>query len=193
MAYCCNCGVEIPESDRTRLCDRCKKILLPFVKFMDASTSSGVKRLISNEQNLRNAGVTDSGMDYLLKVCELHDKKKMQERKEREAAKMTAESEPIQKEQHIDTNDNYSETELPMDEPLDFIRESYGGFLPAAQIILIIAGVAFVAWCVYEIILLKEFDVASLAGGIVSFASAYVANIAKKIAHDINEIKKRYR
>ena len=30
MAKCYNCGVEIPDSDKTKLCDRCKKILLPF-------------------------------------------------------------------------------------------------------------------------------------------------------------------
>ena len=78
MAHCYNCGCDISEEDRTRLCDDCKKIILPFVKFMDASSSSAVRRLISNEENLRNAGVTDGGMEYLLRLCELHDRSMVQ-------------------------------------------------------------------------------------------------------------------
>ena len=76
MAHCYNCGTDMSDEDRTRLCDDCKKIILPFIKFMDASTSSAVRRLVSNEENLRNAGVTDGGMEYLLRICELHDKSK---------------------------------------------------------------------------------------------------------------------
>lgn len=59
MSKCYNCGCDIDPEDKTRLCDKCKRIILPFVKFMDASTSSAVRRLIQNERNLRNAGVTD--------------------------------------------------------------------------------------------------------------------------------------
>ena len=84
MAHCANCGCEIPSEDRTRLCDSCKRILLPFVKFMDASTSAAVPRLIRNEKNLRNAGATDSGMEYVLRLCELHDRKRQAERDARE-------------------------------------------------------------------------------------------------------------
>lgn len=69
MSKCYNCGCDIDPEDKTRLCDKCKRIILPFVKFMDASTSSAVRRLIQNERNLRNAGVTDGGMEYLLKIC----------------------------------------------------------------------------------------------------------------------------
>ena len=87
MSKCYNCGCDIDPEDKTRLCDKCKKIILPFVKFMDASTSSAVRRLIQNERNLRNAGVTDGGMEYLLKICEIHDKKKLREKEEREAKK----------------------------------------------------------------------------------------------------------
>ena len=63
MSKCYNCGCDIDPEDKTRLCDKCKRIILPFVKFMDASTSSAVRRLIQNERNLRNAGVTDGGME----------------------------------------------------------------------------------------------------------------------------------
>ena len=56
MSKCYNCGCDIDPEDKTRLCDKCKRIILPFVKFMDASTSSAVRRLIQNERNLRNAG-----------------------------------------------------------------------------------------------------------------------------------------
>ena len=73
--------------DKSRLCDNCKKIMLPFLKLVDASTSSAVRRLIQNEQNLRNMGITDSGMEYMLKFCELHDKKKLREREEKENKK----------------------------------------------------------------------------------------------------------
>ena len=61
MAKCYNCGTEIPADDKLRLCDRCKSVLLPFIKFTDASTSSAVRRLIANERNLRARGVTDNG------------------------------------------------------------------------------------------------------------------------------------
>ena len=90
MPKCYNCGCDIPSGDKTRLCDSCKKFMLPFIKFMDASTSSSTRRLLSNEKNLRNAGVTDKGMEYLLKICELHDRQKLREREEREAAKAAA-------------------------------------------------------------------------------------------------------
>ena len=75
MARCANCGREIPEEDKTRLCEDCKRIILPFIKFMDGSDTPAVKRLLSNEPNLRVAGVTDSGMDYLYRICELRDRK----------------------------------------------------------------------------------------------------------------------
>lgn len=191
VAYCCNCGIEIPETDKTRLCDRCKKILLPFVKFMDASTSSGVKRLISNEQNLRNAGVTDSGMDYLLKVCELHDKKKMQERREREAKQQTPTEQPIA--EPVKVTESYTETELPMDEPLNLIRTPYGTLLPAAEVVLTIVGTALAAWFIYAIITKQGVEIPSLVGSIGAFFSAYAANAAKKILADLEEIKKRFR
>ena len=75
MARCANCGREIPDEDKTRLCDECKRVILPFIKFMEGSDTPAVKRLLSNERNLRSAGVTDTGMDYLYRICTLHDKK----------------------------------------------------------------------------------------------------------------------
>lgn len=191
VAKCCNCGIEIPDSDKTRLCDRCKKILLPFVKFMDASTSSAVRRLISNERNLRNAGVTDSGMDYLFKVCELHDQKKIQAQKEREAARQQTVQEVKQEE--VPRQETYSETELPLDEPLDLIRKPYGAFLTAIEVVLVVAGIALIAWFVYALVSAKEVEIVSLVSAVVSFAAAYVADIARKLLADLSEIKKRFR
>jgi len=76
MARCANCGREIPDEDKTRLCEDCKRVILPFIKFMEGSETPAVKRLLSNEQNLRSAGMTDSGMEYLYRICQLHDRKR---------------------------------------------------------------------------------------------------------------------
>lgn len=189
MAKCYNCGCEIDAEDKTRLCDKCKKIMLPFVKFMDASTSSAVRRLVSNEKNLRNAGVTDDGMEYLLRICEIHDKKKMREREEREAkkaAESAVHTEPT-------SERDYSEIELPMDEPLNLIREQYGTFLPAAEMVLIVAGAALLGRSVYNCIANKTFDVASLASAFASLAGAYGVDVLRKIKLDLDELKKRFR
>lgn len=189
MANCYNCGCDIDDGDKTRLCDNCKKIILPFVKFMDASTSSAVRRLVSNEQNLRNVGVTDGGMEYLLKICEIHDKKKLREREEREASK----SAELAAEQEKNESKDYSEVELPMDAPLNLIRESYGTYLPAAEIILIIAGAALLVWSVYAVISKNSIDAPALAGGFASLAGAYGVDVLRKIKKDLSEIKKRFR
>lgn len=197
MARCCNCGINISSDDKTKLCDGCKKIILPFVKFMDVSTSSAVRRLVTNERNLRNAGVTDSGMDYLLRICELHDKKKMQEKKEREDARKLREldeqlakaSERAPKEE----NTEYIEAELPMEEPLDLCRNPYGGLLGAAQVLLVILGVALVAMFAVKLIMNGEFQVSCILSGAVALISAYVAYASKKIIRDLEEIKKYFR
>lgn len=192
MAHCCNCGIEIPADDKTKLCDRCKKIILPFVKFMDASTSSAVRRLVSNERNLRNAGVTDGGMDYLFRICELHDKQKAQERKAREEAKQNHVPEPVP-EPVVQEEIGYSEEELPLDAPLNLRRKPYGGLLTAAEVILILAGIALIGLCVYEYIALEEINLIAPAAGIGAFFSAYVADTARKILSDLEEIKKHFR
>lgn len=195
MAHCANCGIEIPSEDKTRLCDRCKKIILPFIKFMDVSTSSSVRRLVSNERNLRNAGVTDSGMDYLFRVCELHDKKKAQEKQARDEAKRIREQNelPRQPEPISDNREVYAEVELPMEEPLDFCRKPYGGLLAAAMAVLVIIGAVLLAMCAVKLVLASEFDVVSLAAGIGSFFSAYVAYAVKKVIRDLEEVKKYFR
>ncbi|MBE6724556.1 MAG: hypothetical protein E7576_05060 [Ruminococcaceae bacterium] len=90
MARCANCGREIPEEDKTRLCEDCKRIILPFIKFMDGSDTPAVKRLLSNEPNLRIAGVTDSGMDYLYRICELKDRKAQIARESKENSSTAA-------------------------------------------------------------------------------------------------------
>lgn len=192
MAHCCNCGIEIPDNDKTRLCDRCKKILLPFVKFMDASTSSAVRRLVSNERNLRNAGVTDSGMDYLLRICELHDKQKAQEKKAREEAQQNRVPEPVQ-ETAVQDDAGYTEEELPLDEPLHLRRKPYGRLLTFAEVILILAGVALIGLGVYKYVAFEEIGLTAPIAGIGALFSAYVADAARKILSDLEEIKKHFR
>lgn len=197
MAKCCNCGIEISADDRTKLCDGCKKFILPFVKFMDVSTSSAVRRLVTNERNLRNAGVTDSGMDYLLRICELHDKKKAREKQAREDAKrqqaleeQAAFEESAAREEERTA---YLEAELPMEAPLNLCRKSYGGFLAAAAAVLIIVGITLIAVCVMRAVMVQEFDVIPLACGIGSLFSAYTAYVCRKIIRDLEEVKKYFR
>ena len=177
MSKCYNCGCDIDPEDKTRLCDKCKRIILPFVKFMDASTSSAVRRLIQNERNLR----------YLLKICEIHDKKKLREKEEREAKKA------VEAEAATHEEEGYSEVELPMDEPLDLIHKPYGSFLPAAEAVFILAGAALLAFTVYSCIAEKNFSIPSLCGAIASFAGAYLSDCARRMIHDLDEIKKRFR
>lgn len=187
MSKCYNCGCEMESEDKSRLCDNCKKIMLPFLKLVDASTSSAVRRLIQNEQNLRNMGITDSGMEYMLKFCELHDKKKLREREEKENKKAADAAETIQNES------NYSEMELPEDEPLNFVKKQYGTFLPAAEAVLAAAAAALLAVTVYKYAVDQNLDVTSLAGAIASCAGAYVSDCVRKTLHDFNEIKKKFK
>lgn len=190
MSKCYNCGCEIDPEDKTRLCDKCKKIILPFVKFMDASTSSAVRRLIRNESNLRNAGVTDGGMEYLLKICEIHDKKKIREREERDSVQTSQNGANETEEINEST---YSEIELPMDEPLDLIHKQYGTFLPAAEAVLCIVGVSLAGYSIYSAVIGGGFDLCYIGTALASFAGAYAADCTRKLRHDVSEIKKRFR
>ena len=189
MPRCYNCGCDIPASDKTRLCDDCKKIILPFIKFMDASTSSAVRRLVSNEKNLRSAGVTDGGMEYLLRICELHDRQKVREREEREAAKAAAQRPPEPEVTMDEIPDSYTELELPMDAPLDLHREPYGKFLPVVMAALMILGAAALLW---EIVLggLSVPVILCSAGLILA---GYGLWVCRRILHDLEEIKKHFR
>lgn len=189
MPRCYNCGCDIPSNDKTRLCDNCKKIILPFIKFMDASTSSAVRRLVSNEKNLRSAGVTDGGMEYLLRICELHDRQKVREREEREAAK-TAVQRPAEPEiKADDLADDYTELELPMDAPLDLRREPYGKFLPAVMAALMILGAAAL---LYEIVFgALSISVILCSAGLI--LTGYALWVCRHLLHDLEEIKKHFR
>ena len=190
MPRCYNCGCDIPANDKTRLCDNCKQIILPFIKFMDASTSSSVRRLVSNEKNLRNAGVTDGGMEYLLRICELHDRKKLREREEREAAR-AAEQRMTEPEIVPDDPmmDSYDELELPMDEPLDLHREPYGRFLPVVMSVLLILGTAAL---LLEIVL-GDLSIAVILCAVGLIFSGYALWVCMHLLHDIEELKKRFR
>ena len=198
MAYCYNCKTEISDDDKTKLCDKCKRIILPFIKFMDASTSSAVRRLVSNERHLRNAGVTDSGMEYLFKMCELHDKKKFKERDEKNAARAAAASLEAQAEKERADEEarnyrDYSEVELPLDEPMHLNRASYGTHLATAQIVTLISAVALIVWFIIELAMYKTVNVAAVIASIPAFASAYAIGTVKKMLYDLSEIKKRFR
>ncbi len=197
MARCCNCGVEIPAEDKTKLCDKCKKIILPFIKFMDASTSSAVRRLISNERNLRNAGATDRGMEYLLRICELHDIQKMQEKKEKEEARRREEKPVATSEANVEKEEPvllpYMEAEIPLDEPLRLIRKPYGKFLPFVKILLFVCGLAFIGLAIAELILDKSVHFYAIVGAVASFAGVYLAHTAQKLLYDLFRIKKQFR
>lgn len=189
MASCANCGREIPDEDKTRLCDDCKRVILPFIKFMEGSDTPAVKRLLSNERNLRSAGVTDSGMDYLYRICTLHDRK-WQSAQEAKANSSTAaafgpvdagdkgggkkitaknlpapqfgDSQPVQK----------AAAEAP--QPADLAQEeelasspalSFGRALPAAKWIMILSGTVSLLWFAAKI-LTREFAGESLTDSI---------------------------
>ena len=198
MAYCYNCGIEIPDGDKMKLCERCKKILLPFIKFMDASTSSAVRRLVSNERNLRNAGVTDSGMEYLLRLCELHDQKRIREREEREATRM-AEAQmrqehrsevPVSEEPALE---KFAEAEIIPEEPLDYCKKPYGRGLTFAQVVLALCGIGLAAWFTLLLIVYDTLEFASVIGAIASIVGACLVGVIKKLYHDLHELKKKFK
>lgn len=195
MATCYNCKKEIRDDEKTKLCDSCKRVLLPFVKFMDASTSSAVRRLVQNERNLRNAGATDSGMEYLLRICELHDKKKMEEQSRRQAARQEAAAAELAAVRMPDPAEEfYSEVEVPLDEPLDLIRKPYGRLLTAVQVLFGVAGGGLAA--VFVLGLTGEtmtWRIAELCGGAACFGGIYAAQIVKKLVRDVEELKKHFR
>lgn len=190
MASCANCGREIPDEDKTRLCDDCKRVILPFIKFMEGSDTPAVKRLLSNERNLRSAGVTDSGMDYLYRICSLHDRK-WQSAQEAKANSSTAaafgpvdagdkgggkritaknlpapqfgNSQPIRKaaaEEENQPADTVQDEEIQASPAV-----SFGRALPAAKWIMILAGTAALLWFAAKI-LTREFAGESLTDSI---------------------------
>lgn len=198
MAYCYNCRAQIPDDDKSKLCDHCKVFMLPFLKIVGASTSSAVRRLLSNEQNLRRRGVTDSGMQYLLNVCERHDDNKLKEREAKNArlaaeAAAEAEAEAIRAEEARKNYRDYSDIELPVDEPLHFKKSGYGVHLTTAMVVCIIAAVAFLAWFAVDFIVNKNTNVVAVIAVIPTLAFAYAIHVIKKTIHDLNEIKKRFR
>lgn len=186
MPRCCNCGCDIPASDKIRLCDNCKKIILPFIKFMDASTSSSLRRLVSNEKNLRNAGVTDGGMEYLLRICELHDRQKQKEREEREAAKRPVPEKTVSAE---DERDIYSEVDLPIDKPLRLHRKKYGTLLPIIGILLAVLGAISL---VYEAIW-GNHSLSVILCSVGFILIGYLILDCRHLLHDMEEIKKWFR
>lgn len=194
MAKCYNCGTDIPADDKLRLCDRCKSVLLPFIKLTDASTSSAVARLISNERNLRARGVTDNGMDYLMRICEAHDREKMAEKAKRDALRarknpeQTAESAPQPK-----AKEEYQEIDLPLSPPMKVHRKPYGTHLTAVMGILVLCGAGFLFWFVWQLIRTDVWEIPCLIGAVMSFCTASVCPPLNKLIHDVNEIKKQFR
>lgn len=194
MAKCYNCGTEIPADDKLRLCDRCKSVLLPFIKFTDASTSSAVRRLIANERNLRARGVTDNGMDYLMRICEAHDQAKMEEQARRDAEK-SAKIPPQQPAapQPVKPKEEYMEIDLPIEEPLDLHRAPYGGAVSAVCVLLILCGIGFFGWAVYQYITVQALEIPALIAAVECFAVSALCPPLKKLIHDMEELKKRFR
>ena len=194
MAKCYNCGTEIPADDKLRLCDRCKSVLLPFIKFTDASTSSAVRRLIANERNLRARGVTDNGMDYLMRICEAHDQAKMEEQARRDAEK-SAKIPPQQPAapQPVKPKEEYMEIDLPIEEPLDLHRAPYGGAVSAVRVLLILCGIGFFGWAVYQYITVQALEIPALIAAVECFAVSALCPPLKKLIHDMEELKKRFR
>lgn len=197
MARCANCGCTIPDDDKTRLCDGCKRILLPFVKFMDVSSTSAVRRLITNEANLRQAGATDSGMEYLYRICELHDRRKQTDREER-AARRQAQAEEQARlaaeeaaREAAPARMPMEEIELPPDEPMR-LHPPFGRLLGAAKIALFFAGLMMLAWFVVRIVMKLGMDVTPLAGGFASLIGAYAVSVVEKLRDDLEEIKRRF-
>lgn len=198
MAYCYNCGVQIPDGDKMKLCERCKKILLPFIKFMDASTSSAVRRLVSNERNLRNAGVTDSGMEYLLRLCELHDQKRVREREEREAARTAAMHMQAEVQKEVPAYEEvvpekFADVEIPPDEPLEYYPKAYGSGLTAVQAVLFVCGIGLLAWAVVDFIMNGNLGIGSVIGAVATVVCACLVGTVKKLHHDLHELKKKFR
>lgn len=194
MAKCYNCGTEIPADDKLRLCDRCKSVLLPFIKFTDASTSSAVRRLIANERNLRARGVTDNGMDYLMRICEAHDQAKIEEQARRDAEK-SAKIPPQQPAapQPVKPKEEYMEIDLPIEEPLDLHRAPYGGAVSAVRVLLILCGIGFFGWAVYQYITVQALEIPALIAAVECFAVSALCPPLKKLIHDMEELKKRFR
>lgn len=197
MAHCCNCGIVIPDDDKTRLCDKCKHILLPFIRLVGASTSSAVKRLRSNEKNLRNAGVTDSGMSYLMKLCELQDKK----REEKVKASAPVQEEPVIINESIQTPVHTPAPEplvIKIDDksdiPVSYIKKQYGTFIVSAEIVLWIVAILFAAWFALKLLTGERvLDIIPLFCAFASVAGAYIAGIVRKMLYDLGEIKKKYK
>ncbi len=210
MARCANCGCEIPNEEKTRLCDDCKRVILPFIKFMEASTTPAVKRLLSNEKNLRNAGVTDNGMDYLYRICELQDRRRQSEQEakamSRTAAAYGKASEETDKADRPDKPDKSEKPEKSTDvqenknsgeEPADDYDEDEeererekapGAGLTAAKWIMILSGTAALVWFAAKVVtrhlvgesLTDSIDVAALTAAFTSYAGAYVASAARR-------------
>ena len=197
MARCANCGCEIPNEEKTRLCDNCKRILLPFVKLMDASSTSAVRRLVSNEGNLRKAGATDGGMEYLYRICELHDRQRQAMRAERAAKAEALRDEQLaqaaQRALQPDPRGPMEEMELPPEEPLRLHSDAVGKHLSVAKVVLYASGVMQIVWFVWRIVGKLGMDATPLLSGASSLAAGYAVGAAEKLREDLNEIKRHFR
>jgi len=79
--------------------------------------------------------------------------------------------------------------ELPVDEPLDLYREPYGGFLTAAMCALILLGAAAL---ILEIVI-GEMSIPVILCSVGLMVGGYALHVCKKLLHDLEEIKKRFR
>ena len=79
--------------------------------------------------------------------------------------------------------------ELPADEPLDLHREPYGGFLTAAMCVLILLGAAAL---ILEIVI-GGLSIPVILCSVGLMIGGYALHVCKKLLHDLEEIKKRFR
>jgi len=80
-----------------------------------------------------------------------------------------------------------------MDEPLDLYREPYGKLLPLAGILLLLCGIGLLVWAVLQYVTAQTLEIPALITAVGAFAAAGICPPLKKLIHDVEEIKKRFR
>ena len=83
--------------------------------------------------------------------------------------------------------------ELPFEEPLRYCKRKYGRLITAAEVLLIIAALALAGWFVYRAVAAGEWDVPAAIGALGFAASAYITSVVRKMHHDLNELKNKFR
>jgi hypothetical protein len=85
------------------------------------------------------------------------------------------------------------EIDLPIEEPLDLHRAPYGGAVSAVCVLLILCGIGFFGWAVYQYITVQALEIPALIAAVECFAVSALCPPLKKLIHDMEELKKRFR